>query len=118
MKKIIAVAVILMSAQAVNADVLKKRDGERHNNNINPYGLTQVDTNAVNCDQLKELAIKKIVVNASGHLVAGKAENCLTLHDTRYDFFETRGSHILTRNGRCVVWSCEGRRDNGGTRGS
>lgn len=115
MKRMLAIAVVLMSAQAVDAEILQKREGARHNNSINPYGLEYVDLASVNCDELIGIAKKKTVIETStGVVVAGIAPNCQVLHDTRYDFFEAIGTYIRASDGTCIVWGCEGRRDLGG----
>ncbi|MEP2943475.1 MAG: hypothetical protein ABJM86_11650 [Hyphomicrobiales bacterium] len=110
MIKLLAIAAVLMSAQAVDAKKLHKGGY-----NPNPDGLSYVDLAKVNCDELIGIAKKKNVVVASGNvLVAADGARCSTIYDIRYDYFESHGRSVNTKNGRCRIWSCTGVIDGGG----
>ena len=109
MKKLLAVALVLMSAHAVEA---KKRD--HHATNSNPKGLKQVELSKVNCDELIGIAQRNNVIETTGRvLVAADGTRCNTIYSIDYDFFEVRGRSVRTRDGRCKVWSCQGVIDGG-----
>lgn len=117
MKKLLALITILMSAHTVNAgtvDTGSIEDAAFLRGLLTLETIKHVDLKSVNCDELKGIAEKESLIHASGFIVAANTYDCLNFFDRRYEFFEAKGAHIFTKTGRCVVWTCEGRRDPGG----
>lgn len=110
MIKLLAIAAVLMSAQAVDA-----KKPHKGGYNPNPDGLAYIDLAKVDCDELVGIAKKKNVVVVTGDvLVAADGSRCSTIYDIRYDYFESHGRTVQTRDGRCRIWSCTGVIDGGG----
>lgn len=76
--------------------------------------LLKINAKSVDCDELKNVAWQNTLIQSAGQIVAAEAVDCFQAHDQKFDFFDSRGLFIVTRDGLCNVWSCEPRRDNGG----